>query len=70
MPGDAIPMRQTGEAFAEQAACSRQPYLSRLFGRAWGLATRSRRRSHRDDQPDGLEAFDLLGGWQGTDARR
>ncbi|GAU85781.1 hypothetical protein BIWAKO_05729 [Bosea sp. BIWAKO-01] len=45
-------------------------YLGQALRKAWALVTLAKRRSHEDAPWDGQEVFDMLGGWQGTGARR
>lgn len=70
MPSEAIQMQQVGEALAEQPAHPRSSYLGRVLSRTWALVTLAGSRSHDGKQPDGLEAFDMLGGWKSPDTRR
>lgn len=42
-------------------------YLGRALSKAWALVTPA---DPREQEPDGLEVLDMLGGWEGSDARR
>lgn len=44
--------------------------LGLALRKAWAFVTLAKRRAHEDEPWDGLEVFDMLGGWQGTGARR
>ena len=68
MPDEAVPMRQIGEA--GQPARWLSSYLGRVLGKAWARVPIAGLRSQHDQRSDGLEALDMLGGWQGSDARR
>lgn len=70
MPDEVMQMRQMGEALAEQPARPQLSYWGRVVGTAWAYVTSAGPRSHHDQRPDGLEAFDILGGWKGSDAGR
>ena len=52
---------------AEHPAHWQSSYLGRALSKAWVRVTFA---GPRDQQPDGLEAFDMLGGWKGSDVRR
>lgn len=70
MPGEAIQMQQIGETLAEQPVHPRSSHLGRALSRTWAFVTLAGSRSRHDNQPDGLEAFDMLGGWKSPDTRR
>lgn len=68
MSGEAIEMRQVGQA---ENPTHRQPsYLEQALGRVSQLIGSAGSRSRHGSEPDGLEAFDMLGGWKGSDASR
>lgn len=68
MSGEAIQMQQIGEA--DKPALPQSSYWGWAISRAWTHFTLTGLRSHHGPRPDGLEAFDVLGGWEGSDARR
>lgn len=70
MPDEAVHMQQIGEALVEQPAHPQSSYLGHALSKAWARFTLAGSRLQQDQQPDGLEAFDMLGGWQGSDAGR
>lgn len=70
MSNEAVQMQQIGEVLAKQPARPQSSYMGQVLGRAWARFTAARQRPHRDLPPDGLEAFDMLGGWKGSDARQ
>lgn len=70
MPGEATQMQQAVDVFVAHPAHPRTSYLSQFLSKARALVTLVGRRPGRDQQPDGLEAFDMLGGWKGVDDRR
>lgn len=70
MPDEAVQMQQIGEVLAEQPAPGHSSYLGQVIGRAWARLTAAGPRRQQSPRPDGLEAFDMLGGWKGSDARQ
>ena len=70
MPGEATQMQQAVDMFVAHPAHPRTSYLGRVLSKARALVMPARRRPRRDQQPDGMEAFDMLGGWKGLDDRR
>lgn len=70
MSGEATRMQQAVDVFVAHPAHPRSSYLDRLLSKARALVMLAGRRPRHDQQPDGLEAFDLLGGWKGVDDRR
>ncbi|PWK70628.1 hypothetical protein [Aminobacter sp. AP02] len=65
MPDDAVEMQAIVETAHWQSS-----YLGRVLGKAWARVTSAGPRAHPDQVPDGLEAFDMLGGWKGSGASR
>ncbi|AWC21712.1 hypothetical protein WHT83_03065 [Aminobacter sp. P9b] len=70
MPDEAVHMQQIGESPVEQPAHQQPSYWGRALGKAWAYVTLTGSPSQQDQPADGLEAFDMLGGWKGPDARR
>ncbi|GAA4123657.1 hypothetical protein ACFFTN_07895 [Aminobacter aganoensis] len=66
MQGDAIQLRQPADGSPK--AAFRRSYLANVFRRALALFPSTR--SHPQEHADGLEAFDMLGGWQGSDRKQ
>lgn len=69
MQGDAIQLQQPVEGRAKEAVRQRS-YLANVLLSAIALFSSVRSRTYPGEQADGLDALDMLGGWQGTDARR
>lgn len=61
---------QAGNAITDEATVAQRSYLSEVLRNAFALFTLVRSRNSNSNQPDGLEALDMLGGWQGSEARR
>jgi len=61
---------QDGGAPVAHPAPTQPSALGRALRKAWALVTLAKRRAQEDEAWDGLEVFDMLGGWQGTGARR
>lgn len=70
MSDEAIQLQQVGEALVEQPARSQPSYLGRVLSKAWMRLTFASSSLQQGQRPGGLEAFDMLGGWQGSDGRR
>ncbi len=64
MQGDTIQMQPLPKPVAETDR--RAGFLGNVFGAAFALLS-TRLRQSSASQPDGLEALDMLGGWQGSD---
>ena len=62
MQGDTIQMQPLPNAETDRRA----GFLGNVFGAAFALLS-TRLRQPSASQPDGLEALDMLGGWQGSD---
>lgn len=61
---------QPGNAIAEEATVGQRSYLSEILRNAFAPFKSARSRNSYNNQSDGLEALDMLGGWQGSEARR
>lgn len=70
MRNDTIQLPQAGNTIADEPLADRSSYFSQLVRITLGLFTSVKGRSSRAYQSDGLEALDMLGGWQGSDPRR
>lgn len=70
MQGDAIQLQQSDDGCTTEAAVRQRSYLASVFHGAFALFSSVRSRALPAQQADGLDALDMLGGWQGSDARR
>ncbi|WP_269930970.1 hypothetical protein [Aminobacter sp. HY435] len=70
MPDEAVQMQQIGEALVAQPDHPQPQYLGRVLGTAWALLSLATLRTPHGQREDGLEAFDMLGGWKGSDFSR
>lgn len=70
MRNDTMHLQQAGNVIADKAVISRRSSLGEILRNALALLTSARPRNAEGYQPDGLEALDMLGGWQGSDNRR
>ena len=70
MPDEAVQMQQIGEALVERPARPQSSFTGWVLRKAWSFVTLASPRARRDQRSDGMEAFDMLGGWKGPDAKR
>lgn len=68
MQGDAIQLRQTVDGSPKTVARQRT-YVANVIRSAIALFL-PRPRTHSDEHADGLDALDMLGGWQGSGRKR
>lgn len=68
MADQAVQLQQIGEAL-EQPAHHQPSYWGQALSKAWARFTLTGSHSQPDQPPDGLEAFDMLGGWKGAGTR-
>ncbi|WP_395449572.1 hypothetical protein ACHMW7_06950 [Aminobacter sp. UC22_36] len=68
MTDEAFQMQQIDAALVERPAHTQSSYMGWVLRKAWSCITLASPRSHLDRRPDGMEAFDMLGGWNGSDA--
>lgn len=57
-------------ATADETAARQRTYLDKVFRGAIALFGYERTRARASEHEDGLDALDLLGGWEGSAARR
>ncbi|AWC21670.1 hypothetical protein CO731_01122 [Aminobacter sp. MSH1] len=70
MQGDAIQLQQAVEGCAKEPAVRQRSFLANFLLGAIALFSSVRSRTYPGEQADGLDALDMLGGWQGSDAQR
>lgn len=69
MPDEAVQMQQIGSALGKQSDHPSSTYLGRVFDKAWSRLWFMPQPGH-GHRSDGLEAFDMLGGWKGPEGTR
>lgn len=70
MPDEAVHMQQISDALVKQSDRPQPLYLGRVLAKAWARLFLATPRAQPGTGPDGLEAFDMLGGWKGSEVSR